>query len=179
MSEVKAPGWLRALDVVFGIIAVILSVVVLAYQELAVLTLIFILAIALLVIGIARVAIGVFAKYLSDGLRAINVGAGILALVLAIVAMLYPQLATQVLIYLLSFALLINGIARVAIGGFAKILAGWLRGLLVVAGLLTIIMSVAVFVYPALGSLALVFVLSFAFLLNGIARIVSGITGVR
>ena len=47
MSETKAPCWLRAFDVVFGLIAVVLSVVVLAYQELAILTLIFILSIVL------------------------------------------------------------------------------------------------------------------------------------
>lgn len=179
MSETKAPGWLRSLDIVFGLIGIILSVVVLVYQELAILTLIFVLSIALLIIGIARVIIGISAKYLSDGLRTLNVGTGILALVLAIVAMLYPELATQMLIYLLSFALLINGIVRLVIGGFAKVLPSWLRGLLVVVGLLTIVLSVVVFISPALGELTLILLLSINFLLNGIARIISGITGTR
>ena len=179
MSEREAPGWLRALDIVFGLIAIILSIVVLVYQELAILTLIFVLSIALLFIGIARVFGGIFAKYLSDGLRALNVGTGILALVIAIVAMLYPELATQALIYLLSFALLIHGIARVVIGGFAKVFPGWIRGLFAIVGLSTIILSVFVFISSELGFLTLVFVLSITFLLNGIARIVSGITGIR
>jgi len=179
MSEMKALGWLRALDVVFGLIAVILSIVVLVYQDIAIPTLIFVLSIALLIIGIARVFGGIFAKYLSDGLRAFNVGTGILALVIAIVAMLYPELATQVLIYILSFALLINGIARLVIGGFGKVFPSWLRGLLAVVGLLTIVLSVVVFVSPAFGELTLVLILSITFLLNGIARIVSGITGIR
>lgn len=179
MSERKAPGWLRALDIVFGLIAIILAVVVLAYQELAILTLIFILSIALLILGIARVIIGISAKYLSDGLRALNVGTGILALVIAIVALLYPELATQMLIYLLSFALLINGIVRLVISGFAKAFPSWLRGLLAVVGLLVIVLSVVVFVSPAMGELTLILLLSINFLLNGIARILSGITGIR
>lgn len=179
MSEIKAPGWLRAIDIVFGVIAILLSVVVLLYSELAILTLILILSITLLVIGIARLLVGIFAKYLSDGLRAINVGAGILALVLAIVAIIYPQLTTQVLIYLLSFALLIHGIVRVVIGGFAKVLPNWLQGLLVVIGLLTIALSVVVFISPEFGFLTLIFLLSIGFLLNGMARIISGITGIR
>ncbi len=83
------------------------------------------------------------------------------------------------LIYLLSFALLVLGIARVVVGGFARIFPGWLRGLLVVVGLVTVVLSVFVFISPAFGLLALVFLLSISFLLNGIARIVSGITGVR
>ncbi len=179
MSEMKAPRWLRALDIIFGLIAIVLSIVVLVYPRLAILTLIFILSVVLLVSGIARILAGIFEKSLSDGLRAVNVGAGLLAFVLAVVALLYPQLATQVLIYLLSFALLLNGIARVVVGGFGDALPGWLRGLLMIVGLLTIIVSVVVFLYPALGFLTLVFLLSIAFMLNGIARIASGITGIR
>ena len=81
--------------------------------------------------------------------------------------------------YLLSFALLIHGIARVVIGGFANVFPRWLRGLLVVVGLLTIVLSVIVFISSALGFLTLIFILSISFLLNGLARIVSGTTGIR
>lgn len=163
----------------FGLIAIILSVVVLVYQDLAILTMIFVLSIVLLVVGIARIFGGIFAKYLSDGMRAVNVGIGILALVLGAIALLHTDLTTQVLIYILSFALLLNGIARLVIGGFARLLPSWLRGLLTVVGLLIIILSVVVFVSPAFGELTLVLILSITFLLNGIARIVSGITGIR
>ena len=179
MSEMKAPSWLRALDIVFGLIAIILSIVVLVYQELAILTLIFVLSIALVIIGIARVFGGIFAKYLSDGLRAVHVGTGILALVLAIVAMLYTELATQALIYLVSFALLIHGTARIVTGGFCKVFPSWLRGLLVVVGILTIVLAAFVFLSPKLGFLALVLMLSFTFLFNGIARIAQGIAGTQ
>ncbi len=179
MSRMRAPGWFRALDAVFGLIAIILSVVVLAYPELAILTLILILSVGLLVIGIARIFGGIFAKYLPDGLRIINVGVGALAVILAIVAILYPQLAAQMLIYLLSFALMLNGIARVVIAGFVKAFPGWFRGLLLLVGALTIVLSVVVVISPAFGFLTLVFMLSIAFLLNGIARILSGITGIR
>ncbi|MCJ7804462.1 hypothetical protein MUP35_01880, partial [Patescibacteria group bacterium] len=98
MIETKAPGWLRAFDVVFGLIAVVLSVVVLAYQELAILTMIFVLSIALLVTGIARIFTGIFAKYLSDKIRALNFGVGMVDMVLSIFALLYTNLTTQVLI---------------------------------------------------------------------------------
>jgi uncharacterized membrane protein HdeD (DUF308 family) len=153
--------------------------VVLAYPKLAILTLILILSIALLVIGIARVFGGIFAKYLSDGLRAVNLIVGMLALLLGTVAILYPQFATQMLIYLLSFSLMLNGIARAVIGGFAQLFPRWLRGLLLAVGLITITLSFVVAVFPAFGFLTLVFILSITFLLNGIARIISGITGFR
>jgi len=179
MSETRAPGWLRAFDIIFGLIAVILSVVVLAYQELAILTMILVLSLVLLVTGIARIISGIFAKYLSDGIRALNVGIGIVAIVLAIVALLYTDLTTQVLIYILSFVLLLNGVARLVIGGFGRVFPKWLRGFFVVVGVLTIVLSVIVFVSPSLGFLALVLLLSFTFMFNGIARIIQGITGTR
>jgi uncharacterized membrane protein HdeD (DUF308 family) len=179
MSETKAPGWLRAFDVIFGLIAVVLSVVVLAYQELAILTLIFILSIVLLITGIARILTGIFAKYLFDGIRALNFGVGMVAMVLSIVAILYPNLTTQVLIYILSIVLLLNGVTRLVIGGFARAFPKWLRGFFVVVGLLTIILSVVVFVSSAFGLLALVLMLSFTFMFNGIARIIQGVTGTQ
>jgi uncharacterized membrane protein HdeD (DUF308 family) len=179
MSETKAPNWLRAFDIVFGLIAVILSFVVLAYQELAILTMILVLSIVLLVTGIARIFGGIFAKYLSDGVRAVNVGIGIVAVALAIVALVYADLTTQVLIYILSFVLLLNGVARLVIGGFGRAFPKWLRGFFVIVGILTIVLSVVVFVSPGFGFLALVLLLSLTFMFNGIARIVQGITGTQ
>ena len=179
MSETKAPGWLRAFDIIFGLIAVILSFVVLVYQELAILTLILVLSIVLLVTGIARIFTGIFAKYLSDAIRAVNVGIGIVAIALGIVALLYTDLTTQLLIYILSFALLLNGVARLVIGGFARAFPKWVRGFFSVIGILTIILAVVVFVYSELGFLALVLMLSFTFMFNGVARIIQGITGTQ
>jgi len=179
MSETKAPSWLRAFDVVFGLIAVILSFVVLVYQELAILTMIVVLSFVLLVTGIARIFSGIFAIYLSDGIRALNVGIGIVAVALGIVALLHTDFTTQVLIYILSFVLLLNGVARLVIGGFGRVFPKWLRGFFVVVGALTIVLSVIVFVSPGLGFLALVLLLSFTFMFNGIARIVQGISGTQ
>lgn len=179
MSETKAPAWLRAFDIIFGLIGVILSVVVLVYQELAILTMILVLSIVLIVVGIARIFGGIFAKYLSDGIRALNVGIGIVAIVLGIVALIYTELTTQVLIYILSFVLLLNGVARLVIGGLGRAFPKWLRGFFVVVGALTIVLSVIVFVSPGFGFLALVLLLSFTFMFNGIARIVQGIVGTK
>ena len=149
---------------------------VLVYQELAILTLILVLSIVLLVTGIARIFNGIFARYLSDGIRAANVAVGIVAVALGIVALLYPNLTEQVLIYIISLALLLNGVARLVIGGFAKAFPKWLRAFFAVVGILTVVLAVIVFVYSDFGFLALVLLLSFTFMFNGIARIVQGLT---
>jgi uncharacterized membrane protein HdeD (DUF308 family) len=53
------PGWARALAIVVGIVALAAAVVVLAFPGIALLTLVFFLAIALLFIGIDRLFSGI------------------------------------------------------------------------------------------------------------------------
>jgi uncharacterized membrane protein HdeD (DUF308 family) len=53
------PGWARALAVVVGIVSIILGIVVLIFPGLAILTLVFLLAIAFLFIGIDRLIAGI------------------------------------------------------------------------------------------------------------------------
>ena len=168
MDRPKAPKWLRAFDIISGLIAVILSVIVLAYQELALLTLILVLSVILLISGIARILTGIFANYLSDGVRTLNFGTGLVAIVLALIAMLYTNLTTQVLIFLLALVMLLNGVVRVVIGGFERAL-----------GAATITLSAVVCVYTDFGALVLVLMLSFSFMFNGIARVVQGIMGTK
>jgi len=55
----KLPTWYRAIAVIVGLITVALAVVVLAFPALGLLTLVFILGFALMVIGIDRVVAGV------------------------------------------------------------------------------------------------------------------------
>jgi uncharacterized membrane protein HdeD (DUF308 family) len=67
----------------------------------------------------------------------------------------------------------------VIISAFARAYPKWFRGLSVVVGALTITLSAVVLVYPDFGFLALVLMLSFSFMFNGIARIVQGVTGTK
>lgn len=179
MNEKKAPNWLRALNIVFGLICVLLSAVVLAYPGLDILTLILILSTALLVVGLGRIIVGVFAKYISIRLRTINVGAGLLEIAVTITTILYPQYITQTLIQLLSVALLVHGTTSAIVGRFAKTLPSLLRGLFVVVGLLSITLSVVALVSIPIGFLSLVYILSIGYLSNGIAEIILGITGTK
>ncbi|MCJ7613386.1 hypothetical protein MUO71_01280 [Candidatus Bathyarchaeota archaeon] len=55
MSETKAPNWLRAFDIVFGLIAAILSVVVFVSPGFGFLALILLLSVTFMFNGIARI----------------------------------------------------------------------------------------------------------------------------
>jgi hypothetical protein len=139
--------------------------------------------IALLVIGLARIIFGAFAKYIPDWLRALNVAAGLLEIVVTFAIILYTQYitqATQTLIQLLSTALLVHAITTALIGRFIKTLSGLLRGLCVVIGLLNIFLSaLAFFSIPyGFGFLTAVYTLSIGYLSTGMLEIILGIIGI-
>jgi uncharacterized membrane protein HdeD (DUF308 family) len=179
MSEEKIPNWLRALYIIIGLGSVVLGIAVLLMPNVAVDTLIFLLYFALLFIGTGRILIGALFKLLPQSLRIINIISGLVLLGLALMVLVYqyPYFATAVLVSILAFGLLINGITRVIAGGFAKILPNWMRGFLVAGGVLTIVLSIIVLVYPGVALLTLVFLLSIGLTWSGIDAIVAGATG--
>lgn len=177
MYEETQQRWLHSLDIILGFINVILAILVIIYPGLGVSILIFMLSWALFVMGCSRIVVGLFTKDLKNKLKIANLLVGILTLIMGIIALSYSGLGTTILIYLISLGLAINGMTRVIVGVSTKVFPDWFRVLLVVIGLLAIILSLAVFALPNLTIITLVYILSFNFLINGVARIFSGITG--
>ncbi len=171
------PDWVRVLRVMVGWIAIVASVVVLAWPGLAIFTLLFLLSFALLFLGVARIAHSFAAKLWSKGHRALHAVAGVLALILGVLVLAFPGLGIATLVFLLAFALLAYGIVSLVIGGsaVAGLLSKFVRALLIIVGSLSIIFSLLVIVFPAVGLVSLVIMLSVSFLLNGIESIISGI----
>ena len=109
------PKWLRAADIIFGVLAFVLSVVVIASPGVAVLTLVTILYVALFVRGVAGLSMAAV-KMIAPRLRAASAAVGVLSIILAIVALAYPGLAIGALVFLLSVGLLFVGIEAIAAG---------------------------------------------------------------
>jgi uncharacterized membrane protein HdeD (DUF308 family) len=169
--------WLRALHVLFGFLAIAASVIVIALPGIAIFTLLFILSFTLIFLGIARITHSYASKLWSKGHRALHAVAGVLAIILGFVVLLFPMLGVGTLILLLAFAMLIYGVASLLIGGAAaaSVLPKWERALLVIVGALSVIFALIVIVFPAIAVLTLVVMLSVSFLLNGLQNIISGI----
>jgi uncharacterized membrane protein HdeD (DUF308 family) len=82
---VKTPAWLRVLQISIGVISIILSGYVLLYPGIAVLAAVQILLIVLLIVGIERIAIGIFSPYhRKSSSRFSNIGLGALAIAFSI-----------------------------------------------------------------------------------------------
>ena len=110
------PGWLRAANIILGVLAFVLSVVVISEPGFAVRTLVLLLYVVLFVRGVAGISLGAAGKQFSSMLRGLSAGVGVLSIILAIVFLALPALAVDTLIILLSLGLLITGLESIAAG---------------------------------------------------------------
>ncbi len=155
-----------------------LAAFVLADPQFAVQTLVIVIAAGLLIGGFFRIGLGIFAVVLPSRMRSLNTVGGVVAVVLGIVALLDLQAAINTLILLLATALLLVGVVEIGVG-FARHPPVWLRGLIIVIGVLTVILSVLVIVDTTLGQGILAAILALALVLVGVRNIIHGITGHR
>jgi uncharacterized membrane protein HdeD (DUF308 family) len=82
LSETKSPGWLRAAQIGLGIIALIISIYILAYPVMTFVTIVLLLGVVLFVVGIERIIQGIVAPGKS---RWGTIGLGILVLIISII----------------------------------------------------------------------------------------------
>jgi uncharacterized membrane protein HdeD (DUF308 family) len=174
MSSQKSPGWRRAAQIGLGALAIILAIIAIVFPGATVVSIVIILAIALLIVGIEKVISGIFFQHKS---RFAAIGLGILVIILAIIALAFPVGATTVLIFILAFALMFDGFARIIQGFGDKQERGWIRGFYIGVGVLAVIISVMVLVSPLFGAALAGLLIGIALLIIGIEIISAGIAG--
>jgi uncharacterized membrane protein HdeD (DUF308 family) len=174
MSSQKSPGWRRAAQIGLGALAIILAIIAIVFPGATVVSIVIILAIALLIVGIEKVISGIFFEHKS---RFAAIGLGILVIILAIIALAFPVGATTVLIFILAFALMFDGFARIIQGFGDKQERGWIRGFYIGVGVLAVIISVMILVSPFFGAALAGLLIGIALLIIGIQVISAGIAG--
>lgn len=175
---VKAPNSLRVMQIVVGAITLLLAAVVLAFPGFAIIIITVWLSVSLQFGGIEGVIMGVGARHMSKGWRAISIGVGAVAIGLSITVFAFPTAAVLTSILLLSIALLFLGAGGIARGVSEKRMAGWARGMLIAVGTITLGLSFPVVIFPAFGFSVLYALIAAALIVNGASYIISGITGV-
>jgi uncharacterized membrane protein HdeD (DUF308 family) len=175
---VKAPNYLRVMQIVVGAITLLLAAVVLAFPGFAIIIITVWLSVSLLFGGVEGVIMGVGARHMSKGWRAISIGVGAVAIGLSIAVFAFPTAAVLTSILLLSIALLFLEAGGIARGVSEKRMAGWARGMLIAVGAITLGLSFPVVIFPAFGFSVLYALIAAALIVNGASYIISGITGV-
>jgi len=179
-ADPLSPGWLRALEIIAGIILVVLSFMVWGFPLIAGLTFVFIFGLALIVLGTMRMGQGIFDQSLSGGIRALLAILGILLVGIGLYAIAAPLSGALAMIYFFAFALMLAGVDRLALagaGGQREESPSWARYFSIVAGIFAILAAFIVLFFPGFGAALLFVIISIAVLILGIELIVSGIRG--
>jgi uncharacterized membrane protein HdeD (DUF308 family) len=178
-DDIIIPSWLRAAQVIVGIVCILLSITIFLSSGLGSYTLLFLIEITLIIIGSERVATGITLRGTKRSSRAINIGLGLGIIGFAVLGFLTPQLTTQWLIILLGLGLLANGILRI-IDGLRNIeYERFTRLFRLGAGAVSVVISILVLVNPRFGFYLLMVIIAVALVVTGIELLMVGIKGKR
>jgi uncharacterized membrane protein HdeD (DUF308 family) len=144
-----------------GVLAVAFGVLVLVWPGITLLALAFVFAAYVLADGIGLIVSGVSAR---GGRRWSYVLAGVVGLIAGIAAAVWPGVTVLVLVLWVGAWAVVTGVLEVAA---AWRRAGSDRWLTALAGVLSVIAGVIVFVYPGIGALSLAIVLGVYALVAG------------
>jgi uncharacterized membrane protein HdeD (DUF308 family) len=176
LNLLKQPGWLRGLEIVTGLLAMVFGVLVFVFPGWGVGTLVVLLSIGLFFVGIRSISLLGY-NSLPNSLRILSAISGIVSLILAALVALFPGYGELTLLMLVSFGLIVYGFGRIFIASTFKTGVAWIRGMMVAVGVLDVILSVLVLVLPGLALLTFAVVLSVVLLMSGAEIMVSGVIG--
>jgi uncharacterized membrane protein HdeD (DUF308 family) len=179
LIEKISPSWLRLLEILAGLLVLVVAFFVLADSGFALYILAYALGIGLFILGLSRIVASVYGRYFAPWFREVNAGGGIIALVLGSVVIIDPQLAIGFLTLLVAFAVLVVGIVEIVAAGFAKHPPVWVRGLIGVVGVLTVILSVFLVLDSSLGQFGLAIIMAIVLVAVGVRDIAHGVSGHR
>ena len=170
------PKWVRAAQIVLGALAILLAIVALTNPGLTILSLIILIAIILVIIGFENVITGLF---IAHKLQFFTVGLGVLTIILAGLALVYPIAAARIVILILGFSLMVDGFSRIADGLTNKSDKRVVRGFTIGVGILAIIISVGVNIFPFWGKLFVSKLIAVDLIIIGLQIITSGTVNVE
>ena len=177
MSLEEYPKGARALDILIGFVIVFLGAWVILDPSIVEPTLIFLLSVGLVFIGFTRIGKGILISDLKTSTRSIKIITGLCAIILAIGALYFSDLAVEFLLALLTFGIMLLGLARIAVGYLEDGLKRTTRTFFIIGGGLVFLFGFIAAIFPSLGLFTLRIILGITFLILGSIRIASGATG--
>ncbi|MDY6867852.1 MAG: HdeD family acid-resistance protein [Chloroflexota bacterium] len=155
-----------------GLLAVIFGVLALIWPEITLITLMILFGIFVLMEGILNLVIGVAT---SDTNRRwwVTLIEGILDIVIAILTFVWPDITAVVLLYFIAAWALLSGVLEIilAIRIRQMIEREWA---MILGGILSIIFSVLLFVFPSEGAISLLMLIGIYSIIIGILFVILG-----
>src|SRR5207247_10769204 len=100
------PSWVRAAEIILGLVSLVAGLLVVAYPGLAFFTLVAILAVGLLFLGSRDIVLGTMGTFLPTWQRPSDIVFGVLAFVLSVIGLPSPGGPVAILLLSRYFALL-------------------------------------------------------------------------
>lgn len=159
----------RVMAVILSIIAILFGIVALAMPGLVFDAFIVIIGIILLVLGILTAGMALSVPVSEGYAKTILLGSGLFSIVIGLLALLTPFIATIAIAYLIAIWLVINGLLTVAYAFSIKwekhrILSG-------LAGIIALLIGLFLFVSPLAGVELLILVVGIFFVIMGIVSL--------
>jgi uncharacterized membrane protein HdeD (DUF308 family) len=107
-------------------------------------------------------------------IRAVQIGLGALTIALSIFALVSPGVTFISIIWVLSIVLFFVGIEEIIVGIFSPRKSRWST---IGLGILVLIFAGIAMSYPIAAAITIIIFIGIAFLINGIARIIEGVSG--
>jgi uncharacterized membrane protein HdeD (DUF308 family) len=172
--EWSFPYWFRVVEVIFGLLSVIISLVVIVSPDYGAQNLVPLLSLALIFSAVRMIAAGGVRERLKslEGLGV--VGAGVTALILVIAVVLVPGLSLQTLVLLLAISMTVQGIGRM-LYSTGRGPPRWLRGSSLATGIAMVLLAAIVEFVKGVALLTLVELLALTVLVSGGEAVVSGL----
>jgi uncharacterized membrane protein HdeD (DUF308 family) len=166
----QSRGAWMALSFITGLLMIVLGGLFVASPGLSLASVILLFGIFTIVYGVGLALAGFMGRAESRG-GAIAVG--ILAVIVGIIALVWPGLTSLALLYIIAAWMIVSGITDIA-GAFVGGLSGGHRVWLVILGLLSIVVGIVFFVHPVDGALALLWLVGIYLIVLGALRIIAG-----
>ena len=177
MSQNGYSTFIRAIDVIIGLVLVGLSIYLISDASFAESFIVNAFAIGILLVGLIRTIKGFLMKDLVGHARLTKLILGLAIIGIGIIVLLLPAIAISTLTLLLAVGIMAAGISRIIVGYLEKDLVNWARGLYILVGILVFVLGFIAGVFPIFGFFVLTVMISTAFIALGFVRIISGITG--
>ena len=159
-----------ALSVISGLLLVVLGVLFLTNPKLTLASVILLVGTFAIVYGLALAVSGLMGREESRGWA---VAAGLLAVIMGIVILVWPAATGLMVLYIVAAWAVITGVTDIA-AAFMSALSGGRRVWLLLIGLLGIAVGVVFFVHPLTGILALLWLVGVYLVALGVLRIIAG-----
>jgi len=174
IPESSRPSWVRAVEVLFGLATVIISLAAISDPGFGSQNLVLLLTPALFLSALRMITAGGVSEALKGFQKFGLLGSGAVAIVLVLAVVLVPDLSLQTLVFLLATSLAFQGLGKMlySIGRGPPRL---LRGSLLATGLTMVILAAFVELVQGVALLTLVELLALTTLVSGAEAVVSGI----